>query len=50
MKKKIPKFKNEIEEREFWNSHDSTDYVDWKKGKKVVFPSLKPSVRISKKK
>jgi len=45
MKKKTPKFKNEKEERSFWASHDSTEYVDWKKGKKVVFAHLKPSVK-----
>lgn len=45
MKKKTPKFKNEKEERSFWASHDSTEYVDWKKGKKVIFANLKPSVK-----
>lgn len=45
MKKQIPKFKNEDEEREFWSKADSTDYVDWSKGKRVVFPNLKPSVK-----
>ena len=45
MKKQIPKFKNEDEEREFWSKADSTDYVDWSKGKRVVFPKLKPSVK-----
>jgi len=45
MKKKIPEFKNEDEERDFWSSHDSTEYVDWKKAKRVVFSNLKPSVK-----
>ena len=45
MKKQIPKFKTEDEEREFWSKVDSTDYVDWSKGKRVVFPNLKPSVK-----
>lgn len=45
MKKKIPKFKNENEEREFWLSHDSTEYVDWKKAKRVLLPKLKPSIK-----
>ena len=31
--------------RKFWATHDSTDYVDWKKAKKVVLPKLKPSVK-----
>ncbi len=41
--KKIPKFNNEDEEREFWATHDSTEYVDWSKAQKAVFPNLKPS-------
>lgn len=41
--KKIPKFKNEDEEREFWTTHDSTDYIDWSKAEPVIFPNLKPS-------
>lgn len=45
MKKRIPKFRNENEERAFWASHDSSDYVDWKNGKRVIFPSLRPSVK-----
>jgi predicted DNA binding CopG/RHH family protein len=43
--KKIPKFKSEKEEFEFWSIHDSAEYVDYSKGKKVVFSNLKPSVR-----
>ncbi len=43
--KRIPKFKNEDEEREFWSKHDSTEYLDWSKAKKVTFPNLKPSVK-----
>ena len=45
MNKKIPKFKNEDAEREFWAAHDSTGYIDWKKAKRVVLPELKPSVK-----
>ncbi|MDD5008383.1 MAG: BrnA antitoxin family protein [Syntrophorhabdaceae bacterium] len=45
MKKKIPQFKSEKEEREFWQTHDSTEYVDWKKAKKVKLANLKPSVK-----
>jgi len=41
--KKIPNFKNEDEERKFWATHDSTDYVDWSKAQRAVFPNLKPS-------
>ena len=42
---KIPKFKNEDEEREFWATHDSTDYVDWSKARHVIFPNLKLTKR-----
>lgn len=41
--KEIPKFKNEQEEAKFWLTHDSTDYLDWSKAKKTIFPNLKPS-------
>lgn len=37
MKKKIPEFKNEDEEREFWATHDSTEFVDWKRAKKIEY-------------
>jgi hypothetical protein len=37
----IPHFKSEAEERAFWESHDSNDYVDWSKAKRVRFPNLK---------
>ena len=43
--KKVPKFKNEDEERTFWATHDSTEYIYWKKAKKVVLSNLKPSVK-----
>jgi predicted DNA binding CopG/RHH family protein len=43
MTKSLPKFKNENAEREFWATHDSTDYLDWRKGKRVTLPELKPS-------
>ncbi len=45
MSKQIPKFKNEDEEREFWETHDSTDYIDWNKAEKITFSNLKPSVK-----
>ena len=43
--KKIPKFKTEDEERAFWSRRDSTKYVDYSMGKKVLFPNLRPSLR-----
>jgi len=39
----LPKFRNESEEARFWAAHDSTDYVDYSKAKRAVFPRLKPS-------
>ncbi|HUM01539.1 MAG TPA: BrnA antitoxin family protein [Thermoanaerobaculia bacterium] len=45
MRKKIPRFKSEDEEREFWAAHDSTDYVDWSKARRVQFPKLRPSMK-----
>src|SRR5437588_11452397 len=43
--KPLPVFKSEEEEREFWATHDSMDYVDWSKAERVVFPNLKPRTR-----
>ena len=45
MNKQIPEFKNEDAERKFWAAHDSADFVDWSKAKRVVFPNLKPTTR-----
>ena len=45
MRKKIPEFKNEDEEREFWATHDATEYIDWQKAKRVTLSNLKPSVK-----
>ena len=44
-KKRIPKFRSEAEERRFWSTHDSTEYLDWRKAKRVLFPNLKPSIK-----
>ena len=43
--KKVPKFKSEKEELEFWATHDSADYIDYSKTKRALFPNLKPSTR-----
>jgi predicted DNA binding CopG/RHH family protein len=48
MKKKlkaIPAFKDEAEERAFWEANESVDYVDWSKAKPVRFTNLKPSTK-----
>jgi predicted DNA binding CopG/RHH family protein len=45
MKKKIPQFKNEAEERLFWQKHDSSEYLDWSNAEDAILPKLKPSTR-----
>jgi len=45
MKKKIPKFKSEAEERRFWQKHDSSEYINWDEAEIAVLPKLKPSVK-----
>lgn len=39
----IPAFSDEAEERAFWETHDSADYVDWSKARPATFPNLKPT-------
>ena len=46
MPKPLPEFKDEDEEREFWATHDSTEYVDWDRAQSTVFPELKPTTKI----
>ena len=41
----IPEFQNEDEEREFWATHDSADYVNWENAEKTIFPQLKPATK-----
>jgi predicted DNA binding CopG/RHH family protein len=43
--KKIPKFKNEDEERDFWTTHSSLDYFDLSTARRVTFPNLKPTTK-----
>ena len=43
--KNIPQFNSEKEEREFWANHDSSEFIDWKKSERAVFPNLKPSTK-----
>ena len=43
--KNIPEFKNEEEERAFWEVNDSTEFIDWGNAKKETFPNLKPSTK-----
>ncbi|MDP6566560.1 MAG: BrnA antitoxin family protein [Alphaproteobacteria bacterium] len=44
-RKSIPAFKTEAEERAFWETHDSSDYVDWSKAEPARFANLKPSTK-----
>ena len=41
--KTVPTFQSEREERAFWETHDTTDYVDWSRAKVAVFPNLRSS-------
>lgn len=43
--KKLPRFKSEKGELEFWTTHDSTEYIDYSKAKRAIFPNLRPSTR-----
>jgi predicted DNA binding CopG/RHH family protein len=40
-----PQFRDEAEERRFWETHDSSGYVDWSKAERVRLPNLRPSTR-----
>ncbi|WP_116364508.1 BrnA antitoxin family protein [Parahaliea mediterranea] len=44
-RKEIPDFQSEKEEREFWESHDSSEYLDLRKAERAVLPNLKPSTK-----
>lgn len=43
--KTIPKFKSEDEERQFWATHDSTDYFDEKNEVFFDLSELKPTTK-----
>jgi predicted DNA binding CopG/RHH family protein len=43
--KKVPEFKTEDDERDFWSTSDATDYLDLSQAEETVFPNLKPSTR-----
>jgi predicted DNA binding CopG/RHH family protein len=45
MKKKIPKFESEDQERDFWSNRDSIEYIYRGKAKRAPFFNLKPSTR-----
>ena len=43
--KAIPTFANEQEERAYWESHDSSEHLDWTQARQVSLPKLKPSTQ-----
>jgi predicted DNA binding CopG/RHH family protein len=45
MKKPLPNFESESEERLFWETHDSTEFIDWEKAEPVRMPKLKKTTR-----
>jgi len=50
---KLPKFKNEDQERDYWSKVSLADYFEAKDFEKISFPNLKPtsesiSIRIPK--
>ena len=45
VKKNIPKFRNEDEERNFWSTHDSNEFIDWRQARRLTFKNLKPSTK-----
>jgi hypothetical protein len=47
--KPLPRFANEHEESDFWDTHDSTDYIDWSKAERgVQFPNLKTTSHVKR--
>ncbi len=45
MKKEIPEFRSEEEERNFWAEHDSTEFINWQAARRRRLPNLKPTLR-----
>ena len=43
--KSIPHFKNEEDERVFWEKNDSSELVNWEHANKVVMPNLKATTK-----
>jgi predicted DNA binding CopG/RHH family protein len=43
--KAVPKFSHEVAERAYWESHDSTDHLDWSKAQVASLPNLKPTTK-----
>ena len=45
MKKRVPEFRSEDQERVFWATYDSTDYINWSQARGRKLANLKPSLR-----
>jgi predicted DNA binding CopG/RHH family protein len=43
--KAVPKFASEAAERAYWESHDSSDHLDWSQAQTVSLPNLKPTTK-----
>lgn len=41
--KPVPPFRSEAAERAFWETHDSSEYVDWSGARNIRLPRLKPT-------
>lgn len=41
----VPKFATEAQERAYWETHDSSEHVDWSKAQKVKLPNLRPATK-----
>ncbi len=41
----IPVFETEAQERTFWETHDSAEFLDWSAAQRMVLPRLKPSTQ-----
>ena len=44
-RKPVPKFRSEAAERKFWETHDTTQYLNWSQAQPARFPNLKPSTK-----
>jgi predicted DNA binding CopG/RHH family protein len=41
----VPRFRDEAEERRYWESEDSAQHIDWDKAERARFPNLKPTTQ-----
>ncbi len=44
--KPLPEFESEDEEREFWDTHSSAEYLDWLKAENIKFPNLQKTAKL----